>query len=481
MMKDKGFHKKNKQLWLWAILPTICALLTIIQMTQPQSANASSSEVIRRVNVPYDATFTERAIFWFGHVDTTSNYANVRIGYDDDEIIVHLHIFDRLLWYDTSPTPETLTAWDTATLYLALDGNMSSMPTASSYRFVAQSAPPWQSRPAYQAAYQGNGTDWNLVPVNFTSTTGWRGEGFNNNDNDRGWWVRFNIPFTTLGLTARPTPGVLWGLGLALHDRDDLDGSTIPDQVWPETMVGQNPATWGELHFGQPSYAPPLAGPGTETIIRQTDSITVMDAHVGGHTTCGSGLAHWQEWGEANYAGYAQVNVQNQADVSDWPCYSRYYVTFPLDAIPTNKVIRSAQLTLFQFGNAGQGWNPDPEPSLIQVMTVAEEWDEMDITWNNSPLAAENFSATWVDPLDYIPPWPGVPIEWDVSRAAAIAYEAGIPLRLALFSADSAYHSGRYFYSSDAGEAGRPMLEIEWAESLEVIARLYLPFVQHNE
>jgi len=27
------------------------------------------------------------------------------------------------------------------------------------------------------------------------------------------------------------------------------------------------------------------------------------------------------------------VNVQNQSDISDWPCFSKYYVTFPLDAV----------------------------------------------------------------------------------------------------------------------------------------------------
>ena len=59
--------------------------------------------------------------------------------------------------------------------------------------------------------------------------------------------------------------------------------------------------------------------------------------------------------------------------------------------------------------------------------------------------------------------WPGVPHHWDVSYAATKAYAAGTPLRLALYSGDGAYHSGRYFVSSDTGDwnaEGRPTLRV---------------------
>ena len=482
-MKEKNLKTKQMQFWLWAVLPTICALLIIVQMPQQQPANAWLPQTTRRVNAPYNVELVEHAIFWFGQVDAASNYANVRIGYDDDELIVHLHIFDRRLWYDTSPSVDMLTAWDATSLFLSLDGPTGDIPDNHDYRFVAQFAPDWQTRSAYQAAYQGNGADWSVVPASFVTAAGWRGQGLNDTVDDRGWWVRYNIPFTTVGLTSKPEAGTYWGIGLQLHDRDDAAGASLPDHVWPETFVKQSPATWGELHFGLPGYVHPPAGPGTSVVIRQgSNGVTVMDAHVGGHSTCGEGLDFWHEWGETNYAGSTQINVQNQWDVADWPCYSRYYVTFPLDSIPAgDKVIRQAKLTLFQFGNAGQGWNPGPIPSLIQVLSVADEWDEADINWNNAPLAVENFSATWVDPIDHNPPWPGIPIEWDVSQAVGIAYNAGEPLKLALYSADSAYHSGRYFYSSDAGEAGRPMLEVEWADPLEVTTRLYLPLVDRGQ
>jgi len=98
---------------------------------------------------------------------------------------------------------------------------------------------------------------------------------------------------------------------------------------------------------------------------------------------------------------------------------------------------------------------------------VDQDWDEDTLTWNNAPLAGENITGTWVDPLPVLPGWPGVPRQWDVSRAAAQAHAAGRPLRLAVYSADYAYHSGRYFTASDVDdwdEVGRPTLTVTWGE-----------------
>jgi hypothetical protein len=104
---------------------------------------------------------------------------------------------------------------------------------------------------------------------------------------------------------------------------------------------------------------------------------------------------------------------------------------------------------------------------LIQVSTAAGDWDETSLTWNNAPLAAENVGRAWVDWLSDQPPWPGVARSWDVSHAVAEAYASGYPLRLVLYSADSARHSGKYFVSSDTGdwnEEGRPTLQVTWGE-----------------
>jgi hypothetical protein len=232
-------------------------------------------------------------------------------------------------------------------------------------------------------------------------------------------------------------------------------------------MAQNDPTTWAQLNFGLPAYHPSANMPaGTTTIRHNLNGASVLDGEVGGGSICGGSQDYWETWGDTSDPGSennADFNIQNQTDISDWPCFAKYYVTFPLDSIPAGKVILSAKLTLFQMGNSG-----DPgqaKPSLIQVFSVGQDWDEGTLTWNNAPLAVENVSQSWVDPLVSFPGWPGVPWTWDVSGALAQAYESGQPLRLALYSADEDYHSGKYFVSSDSGEwnaSGRPALEVVW-------------------
>jgi hypothetical protein len=235
------------------------------------------------------------------------------------------------------------------------------------------------------------------------------------------------------------------------------------------------PATWGQLSFGMPVYSSQPAIPeGTATIRQGLGGVIVPDGDVGGGRDCGQPAwpVIWSFWGELNYAGEDIVNIQNLEDVGDWTCFSRYYVDFPLDSLPPEKVIISATLTLYQWGNAGEG--QDPQPSLIQVHTVDQDWIEDTLTWNNAPLALENVASTWAD---VFPDWPGEPRTWDVSRAVAEAYAAGIPLRLALYESDWDYHSGKYFWSSDARdwEGMRPTLTVIWGRALADLDKTATP------
>lgn len=428
---------------------------------QSQTLPASSA---RRVNAPHFASviFSQTAIFWFGRITQTENYADVRVGYTNSELYVNVTAFDKRLWYDTTPSASDFESWDAVTLYLNTTGNSGSTPSTSAYRFKAQ-LNWWESRTNYQASYRGNGSGWTTTAIPFTTSTGWRGNAPNDNSDDRGWVVTFQIPFSSLGVASPPASQSIWGMALALHDRDDATGTPITDKVWPENSTSLVPSTWGQVVFGLPTYTPPTTPVGTVTIRQGLNGTAVSDAAVGGGATCGDGLDYWTQWGQANYAGNPDFNIQNQSDVADWPCFSKYYVTFPLNAIPAGKKVVSATLTLYQFGNAGS--SGQAQPSLIQVLTINDAWSESTLNWNNAPLGWENVSRAWVDPLSTFPGWPGAPRTWDVSGAVAQAYSAGQPLRLVLYSADDNYHSGKYFVSSDTEDwnaVGRPTLVVQW-------------------
>jgi hypothetical protein len=268
-----------------------------------------------------------------------------------------------------------------------------------------------------------------------------------------------------LGLQGPPAQNTIWGLAIALHDRDDPSGTPISDKFWPQNIQATKPSTWGQLNFGWPDITQTSNQAETTVVIRHNlNNATVVDGHVGGDTICGRDFSpnFFDGWGDANYFGEKQVNIMNQWEIHDWPCFSKFYVTFPLDSIPSGSTISSATARLHRFSNAGIGTSNPPGPSLIQVLTVGEAWSEDSLTWNNAPLATENINRTWVYPIGSTPPPPpGTPYDWDVTRAVMEAYSAGEPLRVVFYSADTDQNSGKYFQSSDVGpylEEGRPTL-----------------------
>jgi hypothetical protein len=425
-----------------------------------------------RINAPrFDSEipFEQTAIAWFGQVSPTQNYADIRVGYNANELYVYLAVFDRHLWYDENPTRQTLTQWDAVTLLLDTEGEDVLSP--ASWRFVAQLY--GDPSPTRQAVYRGSASGWQNADIPFQAVPGWRGNALNNDsDSDRGWAMGFTIPFSSLGLSAAPNEGDTWRIAVILHDRDSQVGPPLGDQSWPPSASANSPKCWGFLRFGIPTH-PTGAAPSGYTMIRRPyeTSPLVPDADVGGTIAnqCPGDEYHiWNEWGNLNYGHAPDFNIQNQSDVADWPCFAKYYITFPMDSIPKGKVITSATLTLYQFGNAGGAGQA--QPSWIQVLVASENWTEDTITWNNAPLADENIGGSWVNPIPEHPGWPGLPRTWDVSYAVASAYERGQPLNLILYSADSAYHSGKYFVSSDTGDwntEGRPRLEVWWGEMSE--------------
>ncbi len=444
-----------------------------------------------RVNAPYFADqvhYEETAIFWFGHVTPTETYADVRVGYDDTNLYVDLVIFDRYLWYDVSPSHDDLTNWDSVSLYLDKDGNVGNAPDASAYRFDGQ-LNWWEPRADWQAAHQGGGIGWTAASIPFTTTSSFAWEnqtdgGFNEGQNNRGWSISFYIPFASLGLSDPPPQGTIWGLGVVVHDRDADVPAVVRDTMWPESIVYDRSATWGQLRFGVPTYSPQHTALTTTVTIRQgLNGAMVPDGMVGGGTDCGGGEDWWTSWGNKNYAGAMQVNIQSLGRVSDWPCMSKYYITFPLSTLPAGKAIISATLTLHQFGSAGAGWTPTPQPSWINVLTVGQDWDENTLTWNNAPMARENVSGSWVPVLADYAGDPGIPRTWDVSRAVAEAYQAGEPLRLVMYPSDWELNGGKYFWSSDHDDwrpEARPTLSVIWGEPLAHIRKAVWPLTSSS-
>lgn len=444
----------------------------------PFVTSATQISVGPRVNLPIfpvtgsaDPYFSQAAMFWFGQVSPSDSYTDVRIASTETELAVYVTVFDRLLYYSLQPTLANLTQWDSATFYLRRAGDRAATPDANTYRFDSQFS--WfESRSNYQAAYQGNGNAWTLTPVNFTTTAVYRGmAGPNSGQAERGWVTFFHIPYASLGLAGPPPEGTLWNIAMAVHNRNSQAGPPLPDKSWPEAMDALRPASWAQLRFGIPAYTPPNNPVAGTTILRnKLNGVSIPEGNVGGvvaNQCRGEENYIWNTWGNANYAGETGLNIQNQSNVDDWPCFSKYFITFPLGSLPANKTILKATLVLHQWGGSGDVLTGHPpQRSYIQISTLAHDFDPATISWNNSPQPLENISAAWVNPeTNYDIPWPKYEREWDVTRALAGAYTRGQPLSLALYEADSEFNSGKYFSTSQSGDwnaAGRPTLIIQW-------------------
>lgn len=424
----------------------------------------------RTVNAPFlnvENPYEQMAIFWYGKVSQNETYSDVRVSYDNDSLLLNVATFDRQQWYDPNPNPAALNQWDSVSVYLQVDGAAVNAPNDKSYRIDAGLGPDNQWA-KYRAVYRGNGGGWSPIDAPADTKYTYRGDsGPNSGGDGRGWVALFDIPFSSLGVS-RPANSATWRMALNTFNRYGQSSSAINVSAWPENAKRDVPASWGNLRFGLPAFVAAASTPGGATVVRhRLNGIEVTEANAGGYTVCGGDPStFWTQWGERTWSFYnaelSDFNIQNQGDVADWPCFAKYYATFPLKQVPAGKVIRSASLTLYQFSNAQP---QDAKPSLIQVMMVDRDFDPKTLNWNNAPMALENVGRSWVDVLLSPVGHPGVPRVFDVSYAVAQAYASGQPLRLVMYSAAFDYHSGKYFVSSGTGDwnaLGRPTLNIEW-------------------
>ena len=433
----------------------------------------------RRVNIPYSSDqvdWAETAIFWFGSNDQgipSRNYVDVRLAYTPTALQVRFTVVDYYLWSIDFTQTNDLAAYDAAAIYLDTGFDRAAAPQLDDYVFLV-GARHWPNENAVQYHRQARGTgagwdtSWSGEWTDYEAMQ-WSDSGPNDNGGniDYGWFAILTIPWETLGRSGPPSENTLWGLGAQLYDRDDSAASGWVDpEHWPETFDADSPVTWGELHFGYADYEPPPAVPEGTTVIRAsspTDN-TVEDAWMGGGGTCGGGH---NGGSEVNHGDEADLFVGTETAPTHFPCFSKSYLRFSLDAIPPGKVILSAALELHLWGNAG-----DPgqaQPSWVHLLTVSDPWDEMAIHWNNAPLAQENVSATWVYP--YSRPgdiqWPGDSYEWDATKAVAKAYDADRPVSLVIYGSDTAQHSSKYLLSSESYYVeGRPTLTVVWGQGI---------------
>ncbi|MCR4405885.1 MAG: DNRLRE domain-containing protein [Anaerolineae bacterium] len=472
---------------LFMLIPGMAAQASAISpgptlSPKPRYVSSTSSVSRPTINVhPVAPTSTserpawqEAAMLWFGHQSTDQdNYIDVRVAYDDDELLIRFTVIDLFLWYPVAAQlPADLTQWDTVDVLLDTTGDGAAMPQLDDYRFqVAMRLDYVPYQTSYWNDARGNGSGWN---ISWTPGTAWHNEtwpswyfdpGVNqNNGYDAGWTAIIRIPFASLGLSGAPIAGTTWGLGLICYDRDNVSGSppVLAPKVWPGSAAVDAPSTWGHMVFNPPSYKPPATVAQGTTII-----IASRDAYVQGGRD-GSGSSNHSD---ENYGGAHELFVQAESTAAHFNHFQRTYLQFNLSSVPAGKVIISATLTLHQFGNDDC---TTASPSLLHLFQLNDDWDEYSITWNNSPQAWQNLTSTWVQvlcPEDW-PGWPGVPYHWDATQVVAEAYAAGKPVNIALYTSDTERDSGKYFVARHSTITdGHPRLTVTWGQQAATITK----------
>lgn len=461
-----------------------------LKPTTPSSLSVST----RRVNIPYfanDVTWAESTIFWFGVNEQgvpSRNYVDVRVAYTADALRIQATVVDYYLWYNENPQPgDDLTQYDAISIYLDTNHDRATTPQNDDYTFLI-GARHWQDISQYLRQGRGTGTGWdNMWTSDWSGSSGMQWDcnpGPNSNvcGIDYGWVAYYTIPWTALGLSGPPDDGTVWGLGVALHDRDNQPpAGYVAPEYWPETFNIDSPATWGALHFGYNDYQPAAAIPRGTTVIRATSTTdnTVEDSWMGGGGWCYGGH---EGHSEENHGDSATLFVGTETAPTHFPCFNKSYLRFSLDKVPPGKAIISATLTLHHWGNA------DPtlaQPSWVSLFTITDPWEEMVIHWNNAPLAQENVAATWIYPLLDFPGWPGNPYDWDATQAVAEAYADGRPASMVIYGSDTEQHSSKYLTSSETGDwnaEGRPVLTVVWGDPLAKVSKHVVPpCIANNE
>lgn len=457
------------------------------------------------------------APFWFGRVTTRDNAVDGRVTWTDEGLLVRAAVYDREIWDEAGATDD-LSEWDSLTLLIDLDGERDdkSAIDGRSLRIDAQAARHGTDRSKVWRGERGAWTPANITPTALTATRdsgavaiekGYRG---GDREQSRGWHVLFFVGWRALGLSGPPAEGQrILRFAMRAFDRDDRAGTRRgAEQTLPSPLARDAPPNaWGRIELlstsarswdesgasaGRSASAYSLSAPmvrvraGSERMISIREGamingrpVNVENAAVGASETLCSGDDAYnfgegaRSWG--GNVGRDYFHVQQQADYSDWPCFARAYVRFPLRAMIGDAVVVSAQLVLHHkqpTSGGGEG-----ERSLVHAVHVGNTlrgdstlWTEANLQWNNAPLPIENLAGVWGDRTgvtqtgwERLPAW-----RWDVTRAVRRARDEDW-ISFALQPTDSEYHTGKEFVRSedfpDWGDpTQRPRLDLVLAD-----------------
>lgn len=481
--------------YTWRLFFLMTLLFTLLSdghnvaRADPESPQDTLAATPRRVNIPLVSgnDWSQQAIFWLGVNENKNtipgrNYTDVRIAYTQTELHLYLTVIDYYLWYDNNQTVGDLTQNDAVVVYFDTGHNRTAAPQTDDYYFLV-GARHMDTTTKYQRQARGNGTGWNTSwSTTWTQNAGmqWSDTGPNNNSGniDYGWMAEYHLPWSAFGLSGPPATGTLWGMGVYVYDRDNSgSGGMAAPQGWPETFSKDTPSTWGDLHFGDDAYQPPSVTQTGSVTIRAaspTDN-TVEDAWMGGGGGCSSGHNGGTE---INHGNHAELYLGSESVPTHFPCFNKTFLRFQLGSVPTGKVILSAKMTLYHWGNAGDPSAPNDEdhghPSYAWLYTINDAWDEMTIHWNNAPLAGENLDLKRMEVLTAFPGWDKtVAYEWDVTKAVAEAYQAGQPVSLAVYDAAGERNTSKYMIGSETenwNANNRPKLTITYGSNAPTVA-----------
>lgn len=418
-----------------------------------------------RVSVPTSA------VFWFGDFTDSLNHTDVRVGYNDETLQLVASVFDRQLYYDVE-AQQAYEAWDSVSFIIQPSGSN------DVYR-IESMLYHWQAADGYRRVrVSRDGRPFEVIEdVEISTSTTWYGTAPNDAFDDRGWFTIVGIPFELFGIY--PERGDVWRMMVVNHDRDGED--LVHTQTWPDAAVVDDASTWGELRYGWPVWEA-ATGEVVETVeyINGVDGREVYDTHLGGGANCGIEFdpGFFDGWSDHVWDRPEQVNVQNQMNTEDWPCFSKYFTWFELDGIGDEYVILNAEFTMHYFGNAG--YEPgQARGSTLQVFTVDGAQPHM--SWRDSPQVLEHIDDVWVEPIDGYQQ-PPLPITFDVTKAVSDAHRGDRPVVLGVYAADWNLHSGKYFWSGHTNvPRWRPVFRVTYGTADDVPADLgapiFMPFV----